>query len=40
MVYVDRAAEVETFDEAVDLAREIYKFSKEQQQEEQEEPRV
>ena len=38
IVYVDRAAEVETFDEAVDLAREIYKFSKEQQQEEQEEP--
>ena len=38
-VYVDRAAEVETFDEAVDLAREIYKFSKEQQQqEEQEQP--
>ena len=37
-VFVDRAANVETFDEAVQLARDIYAFAKEQeeQQEEQE----
>ena len=40
--YVDRAAELETFDEAVDLAREIYAFTKQQKelQEQQEEIQV
>lgn len=35
--YVDRAAELETFDEAVELARDIYAFTKEQKEEQQEE---
>lgn len=39
--YVDRAAELETFDEAVELAREIYAFTKEQkEQEEQQQEEV